>query len=51
MFTVTRAPNFHKTSGDIFLVPTYKRLIDMVQPKANRVDGLMKPQLACGFIV
>jgi small subunit ribosomal protein S10 len=50
-FTVLRSPHVDKKSREQFEVRTHKRLIDILEPKQQTIDALMKLDLASGVDV
>jgi len=50
-FTVLRSPHVNKKSREQFEIRTHKRLLDIVDPTPQTVDGLMKLGLAGGVEV
>lgn len=48
IITILRAPHKYKDSREQFEMRTHKRLIDILQPSAKTVDGLMKLDLPAG---
>jgi small subunit ribosomal protein S10 len=50
-FTVLRSPHIDKKSREQFEIRTHKRLLDIVDPKPQTVDALMKLDLAAGVDV
>lgn len=50
-YTVLRSPHVNKKSREQFEVRTHKRLLDILQPKQQTVDALMKLDLASGVDV
>ncbi|MBP9708812.1 MAG: 30S ribosomal protein S10 [Oligoflexales bacterium] len=50
-YTVLRSPHVDKKSREQFEVRTHKRLLDILQPKQQTVDALMKLDLASGVDV
>lgn len=49
--TVLRSPHVNKKAREQFELPTYKRLIDIHDPKPQTVDALMKLELPSGVEV
>ncbi|MGB9606227.1 MAG: 30S ribosomal protein S10 [Bryobacteraceae bacterium] len=50
-FTVNRSPHVDKKSREQFEIRTHKRLIDIVDPKQETVDALMRLDLPAGVDV
>lgn len=50
-YTVLRSPHVNKKSREQFEVRTHKRLIDILEPKQQTIDALMKLDLASGVDV
>jgi small subunit ribosomal protein S10 len=50
-FTVLRSPHVDKKSREQFEVRTHKRVMDILDPKPQTVDSLMKLELASGVDV
>jgi small subunit ribosomal protein S10 len=50
-FTVLRSPHVDKKSREQFEVRTHKRVLDILEPKAQTIDALMKLDLASGVDV
>ncbi|MCY4523249.1 MAG: 30S ribosomal protein S10 [Halobacteriovoraceae bacterium] len=50
-FTVLRSPHKDKKSREQFEMRTHKRLIDILDPTQQTVDGLMKLDLSSGVDV
>ena len=50
-YTVLRSPHVNKKSREQFEVRTHKRVIDILQPKQQTIDALMKLDLASGVDV
>ena len=50
-FTVLRSPHIDKKSREQFEVRTHKRLLDIIDPTPQKVDALMKLDLAAGVDV
>jgi small subunit ribosomal protein S10 len=50
-FTVLRSPHIDKKSREQFEVRTHKRVIDILEPKQQTIDALMKLDLASGVDV
>lgn len=50
-FTVLRGPHVNKKSREQFEMRTHKRLIDIIDPTQQTVDGLMKLDLSAGVDV
>ena len=50
-YTVNRSPHVDKKSREQFEIRTHKRLLDIVDPTPQTVDGLMKLDLAAGVDV
>jgi small subunit ribosomal protein S10 len=50
-YTVLRSPHVDKKSREQFEVCTHKRLIDILEPKQQTIDALMKLDLASGIDV
>jgi small subunit ribosomal protein S10 len=50
-YTVLRSPHVDKKSREQFEVRTHKRVIDILQPKQQTIDALMKLDLASGVDV
>ena len=50
-YTVLRSPHIDKKSREQFEIRTHKRLIDILDPKPQTVDALMKLELAAGVDV
>ena len=47
-FTMTRSPHVDKKSQETFEQRTHKRLIDILAPTPNTIDGLKKINLPAG---
>jgi small subunit ribosomal protein S10 len=50
-FTVNRSPHIDKKSREQFEMRTHKRLIDIIDPRSETVDALMRLDLAAGVDV
>lgn len=50
-YTVLRSPNVDKKSREQFEIRTHRRLVDLLEPKQQTVDALMKLDLAAGVDV
>ena len=50
-YTVNRSPHIDKKSREQFEVRTHKRVIDILEPKQQTIDALMKLDLASGVDV
>ncbi len=50
-YTVLRSPHVDKKSREQFEVRTHKRMIDILAPKQQTIDALMKLDLASGVDV
>lgn len=50
-FTVLRSPHVDKKSREQFEVRTHKRVLDILEPKQQTIDALMKLDLASGVDV
>jgi small subunit ribosomal protein S10 len=50
-FTVLRSPHVDKKSREQFEIRTHKRMIDIMSPKQQTIDALMKLDLASGVDV
>ena len=50
-FTVLRSPHIYKKSREQFEMRTHKRLIDIIDPTQQTIDGLMKLDLSAGVDV
>jgi small subunit ribosomal protein S10 len=50
-YTVLRSPHVDKKSREQFEVRTHKRVLDILEPKAQTIDALMKLDLAAGVDV
>lgn len=50
-YTVLRSPHVDKKSREQFEIRTHRRLIDLLEPKQQTVDALMKLDLAAGVDV
>lgn len=50
-YTVLRSPHVDKKSREQFEVRTHKRVLDILDPKPQTVDALMKLDLASGVDV
>ena len=50
-FTVLISPHVNKDARDQYVIKTYKRLLDIVEPTEKTVDALMKLDLAAGVEV
>ncbi len=50
-FTVLRSPHVDKKSREQFEMRTHRRLVDILQPKQQTIDALMKLDLASGVDV
>jgi len=50
-YTVLRSPHVNKKSREQFEIRTYRRLIDLLEPKQQTVDALIKLDLAAGVYV
>ncbi len=50
-YTVLRSPHVDKKSREQFEIRTHKRVLDILDPKPQTVDALMKLDLASGVDV
>ena len=50
-YTVLRSPHVNKKSREQFEIRTHKRMLDILEPKPQTVDALMKLDLAAGVDV
>lgn len=50
-YTVLRSPHVNKKAREQFEVRTHKRVIDILEPKQQTIDALMKLDLASGVDV
>jgi small subunit ribosomal protein S10 len=50
-YTVLRSPHVDKKSREQFEIRTHKRLLDILEPKQDTVDALMKLDLPAGVDV
>ena len=50
-YTVLRSPHVNKKSREQFEIRTHRRLIDLLEPKQQTVDALMRLDLAAGVDV
>lgn len=50
-YTVLRSPHVDKKSREQFEVRTHKRVLDILEPKAQTIDALMKLDLSAGVDV
>ena len=50
-YTVLRSPHVDKKSREQFEIRTHKRMIDILAPKQQTIDALMKLDLASGVDV
>jgi small subunit ribosomal protein S10 len=50
-YTVLRSPHVDKKSREQFEVRTHKRVLDILEPKQQTIDALMKLDLASGVDV
>ena len=50
-YTVLRSANNDKKSREQFEIRTHRRLIDLLQPKQQTIEGLMKLDLPAGVYV
>lgn len=50
-YTVLRSPHVNKKSREQFEVRTHKRVLDILEPKQQTIDALMKLDLASGVDV
>ena len=50
-YTVLRSPHVDKKSREQFEIRTHKRVLDILEPKAQTIDALMKLDLAAGVNV
>ena len=50
-FTVLRSPHVNKKSREQFEMRTFKRVLDIMEAKAQTIDALMKLDLAAGVDV
>ena len=50
-FTVLRGPHVDKKSREQFEMRTHKRVLDILEPTPQKVDALMKLDLAAGVDV
>jgi len=50
-YTVLRSPHVNKKSREQFELRTHMRVLDILEPKAQTIDALMKLDLASGVDV
>ncbi len=50
-FSVLRSPHVDKKSQEQFEIRTHKRLLDILEPKQDTIDALMKLDLPAGVDV
>ena len=50
-YTVLRSPHVDKKSREQFEMRTHKRMLDILEPKQQTIDSLMKLDLAAGIDV
>lgn len=50
-YTVLRSPHVNKKSREQFEMRTHKRVLDILDPKQQTIDALMKLDLAAGVDV
>lgn len=50
-YTVLRSPHVNKKSREQFEIRTHKRMLDILEPKPQTVDALMKLDLSAGVDV
>jgi small subunit ribosomal protein S10 len=50
-YTVLRSPHVDKKSREQFEIRTHKRVLDILEPKTQTIDALMKLDLASGVDV
>jgi small subunit ribosomal protein S10 len=50
-YTVLRSPHVDKKSREQFEIRTHKRMLDILEPKQQTIDALMKLDLASGVDV
>jgi len=50
-YTVLRSPHVDKKSREQFEIRTHKRVLDILEPKQQTIDALMKLDLASGVDV
>ena len=50
-YTVLRSPHVNKKSREQFEIRTHKRVLDILDPKPQTVDALMKLDLSAGVDV
>lgn len=50
-YTVLRSPHVNKKSREQFEMRTHKRMLDILEPKQQTIDALMKLDLASGVDV
>ena len=50
-YTVLRSPHVNKKSREQFEIRTHKRVLDIMEAKAQTIDALMKLDLAAGVDV
>ena len=50
-YTVLRSPHIDKKSREQFEIRTHKRLLDILEPKQETLDALMKLDLSAGVDV
>ena len=50
-YTVLRSPHVNKKSREQFEIRTHKRVLDILEPKQQTIDALMKLDLASGVDV
>ena len=50
-YTVLRSPHVNKKSREQFEIRTHKRVLDILSPKQQTIDALMKLDLASGVDV
>ena len=50
-YTILRSPHVDKKSREQFEIRTHKRVLDILEPKQQTIDALMKLDLASGVDV
>ena len=50
-YTVLRSPHVNKKAREQFEIRTHKRVLDILEPKQQTIDALMKLDLASGVDV
>ncbi|MFM7199680.1 MAG: 30S ribosomal protein S10 [Myxococcota bacterium] len=50
-YTVLRSPHVDKKSREQFEIRTHKRLVDILEPRQETIDALMKLDLSAGVDV